>query len=100
MATATRALEKLNSARDAAERQQAAEAARKDAAEAARKQADTTAQPGQKATTISSTSMPSAARTITVNLTLGGASASVPTTESGAASLLALLEQAKSASGG
>lgn len=100
MATANRALEKLNSARDEAARQQAAEAARKDAAETARKQADTAAQPSQKAPTISSTSTTATARTVNVNLTLGGRSVTIPTTESGAESLISVLEQAKAALGG
>lgn len=100
MATANRALEKLNSARDEAARQQAAEAARKDAAETARKQADTASQPSQKAPTISSTSTTATARTVNVNLTLGGRSVTIPTTESGAESLISVLEQAKAALGG
>lgn len=98
-AVSQRALEAIASMKDQevqAERRKQAEAA----AEAAREKAEPTAQPSQKAPTISSTSTPSAARTVNVNLTLGGRSVTIPTTESGAESLISVLEQAKAALGG
>lgn len=100
MDEARRALDSLNSRKAEAEAKTRREEAAREAA-AAQKTAATTASPSVAASTTAketSATIPST-RTVNVNLTLGGRSATIPTSESGADALLKILEQAQSALG-
>ena len=107
---ARRALDSLNQRRASAEAKTRREEAAREAA-AAQKTAATTASPSVAASTTASPSVAASTtaketsatipstRTVNVNLTLGGRSATIPTSESGADALLKILEQAQGSLG-